>query len=270
MIPLVILDLDGTMIGRSGQVTAAVWAAVEAAREQGVKLALCTGRPNLGVAQRVVKRLGPNNPHVFQSGAHVAFADGETLKASSLRESTAIQLVRHAREHNLVLEVYTPHHLYVERKTQISETHGRMIGVQPLVRDLSEVVATEPVIRAQWVLTEEQEPAANALRLEGVTVSRATSPAQPDTLFISMTRAGVSKGSAVQDLAAYLKVPLASAMAVGDTAGDLPMLEQVGFPVVMGNAEPALKARFDRIVGDVEQDGVIEALELALTLRPPA
>ncbi len=270
MIPLVILDLDGTMIGRSGQVTPSVWAAVEAAREQGVKLAICTGRPNLGVAQRVVKRVGPNNPHVFQSGAHVAFADGETLQASSLRESTAIQLVRHAREHNLVLEVYTPSHLYVERKTQISETHGRMIGVQPLVRDLSDVVATEPVIRAQWVLTTEQEPAAMALRLEGVTVSRATSPAQPDTLFISMTRTGVSKGSAVQQLAAYLKVPLASAMAVGDTAGDVPMLEQVGFPVVMGNAEPALKARFDRVVGDVEEDGVIEALELALTLRPPA
>jgi hydroxymethylpyrimidine pyrophosphatase-like HAD family hydrolase len=50
MIPLVILDLDGTMIGQSGQVSQAVWAAVERAREDGIKLALCTGRPNLGVA----------------------------------------------------------------------------------------------------------------------------------------------------------------------------------------------------------------------------
>lgn len=268
MIPLVILDLDGTMVGSNGQVAPAVWAAVEGAREQGIKLALCTGRPGLGVAQRVARRMGQNNPHVFQSGAHIAFPDGETLKASSLKEASALQLVRHAREHGLVLEVYTPHHMYVERKTRLSEVHARMIGVQALVRDLSEVVASEPVIRAQWVLSPEQEPAAMALRPNGVTVSRATSPALTDTLFISLTRAGVSKGSAIQDLAAHMKVPLNHAMAVGDTAGDLPMLELVGFPVVMGNAEPSLKARFAQVVGDVEHAGVVEALELALTLRP--
>ena len=268
MISLVVLDLDGTLVGASGQVAADVWTAIEEAREQGVKLALCTGRPGLGVAQRVARRMGPNNPHVFQSGAHVAFPDGETLKASSLKEVAAQQVVRHAREHGLVLEVYTPHHMYVERKTQLSEVHARMIGVQALVRDLSEVVATEPVIRAQWVLSPEQEPTAMALRLDGVTVSRATSPALRDTLFISLTRAGVSKGSAVRDLANHLRVPLQHAMAVGDTVGDLPMLELVGFPVVMGNGEPALKARFPRVVSDVEHGGVIEALELALTLRP--
>ena len=268
MIPLVILDLDGTMIGSDGQVAAEVWAAVDRAREHGVKLVACTGRPAMGMAQRVALRLGRHNPHVFQSGAHIAYPDGETLKASSLKEAVGQQLVRHARELGLVLEVYTPHHLYVERKTQMSETHARMIGVQALVRDLSEVVANEPVIRAQWVLTPDQEEAAMALKPDGVTISRATSPAQKDTLFVSLTRAGVSKGTAVQDLAAHLKVPLAHAMAVGDTAGDLPMLSLVGFPVVMGNAESELRARFPRVVGDVDAGGVIEALELALTLKP--
>jgi hydroxymethylpyrimidine pyrophosphatase-like HAD family hydrolase len=185
-----------------------------------------------------------------------------------LKEAAALQLVRHARELGLVLEVYTPNHLYVERKTQMSEIHARMIGVQALVRDLSDVVANEPVIRAQWVLTPDQEPAAMTLKPEGVTISRATSPAQKDTLFISMTRAGVSKGSAIQDVAAHLKVPLSHAMAVGDTSGDLPMLTLVGYPVVMGNAEPELKARFSQVVGDVDAGGVIEALEMALTLRP--
>jgi Cof subfamily protein (haloacid dehalogenase superfamily) len=268
MLPLVILDLDGTMIGSDGQVAPEVWAAVDRVREQGVKLVACTGRPGMGVAQRVAQRLGGHTPHVFQSGAHIAFADGETLKASSLKEAAAQQLVRHAREIGLVLEVYTPHHLYVERKTQMSETHARMIGVPALVRDLSEVVANEPVVRAQWVLTPDQEEAALALRPEGVTFSRATSPALKETLFISMTRSGVSKGSAVQDVAAHLKIPLAHTMAVGDTEGDLPMLTLAGFPVVMGNAEPELKARFPRAVGDVDHGGVIEALELALTLKP--
>ncbi len=268
MIPLVILDLDGTMIGSSAQVSPRVWAAVDAARERGIKLAACTGRPGLGVALRTAKRLGPTNPHVFQSGAHIAYPDGDTLKVSSLKEAVAQKVVQHARSLGLVLEVYTPQNLFVERKTPMSEAHAKLIGVAAIVRDLTEVVATEPVVRAQWVLTREQEASAMDLPVEGVTVSRATSPGLPDTLFVSLTRSGVSKGSAVKDLAAYMKVPLEHVMAVGDTAGDLPMLNLVGFPVVMGNAEDDLKARFDRVVGDVDDGGVIEALELARTLKP--
>ena len=264
MIPLVILDLDGTVIGSSGQVQPAVWHAVERAREAGVKLALCTGRPGLGIALRIAKRIGPTNAHVFQSGAHIAFTDGETLKASSLKEASTKRLVQHARSLGLVLEVYTPNHLYVERKTPMSEAHAKILGVSALVRDLVEVAEAEPVIRAQWVLTPAQEPAAMALTIDGVQVSRATSPALPDTLFVSVTRAGVSKGTAVEDLVRHMNLRVEQVMAVGDSASDLPMLSLVGHPLVMANAESPLKDRFPSLAGDVEDGGVVEALERAI------
>jgi Cof subfamily protein (haloacid dehalogenase superfamily) len=267
VIPLVLLDLDGTMIGSNGQVAPAVFAVVDRLREHGVRLAVCTGRPALGIAQRIAARIGPTNPHIFQSGAQIVYPNGETLHVSALKEEGALALVRHARERNLVLELYTPQHVYVERKTPLAEAHARMIGVNVLVRDLGDVVANEPVLRAQWVVAEADEGAAMAAGSPGMQVSRATSPAQPGTLFISLTRAGVSKGSAVEQLAQHLKIPLAHAMGVGDSAGDLPMLERVGFPVVMGNAEASLKARFPRVVGDVDALGVIDALMLSLELK---
>jgi Cof subfamily protein (haloacid dehalogenase superfamily) len=264
VIPLVILDLDGTVIGSSGQVLPAVWEAAERARDAGVRLAVCTGRPGLGIALRVAKRLGPTNPHVFQSGAHIGYPDGDTLKVSALKEAVVKRLVQHARSVGLVLEVYTPNHLYVERKTPMSEAHAKMIGVAALVRDLGEVAESEPVVRAQWVLTPSQEAAAMALALDEVHVSRATSPALPATLFVSITRAGVSKGSAVRDLVEHMRLRVDQVMAVGDSAGDLPMLTLVGHPVVMANAEEALLARFPRRVGHVDEAGVVEALELAI------
>jgi hydroxymethylpyrimidine pyrophosphatase-like HAD family hydrolase len=116
------------------------------------------------------------------------------------------------------------------------------------------------------VLTPEQESAAMSLRVEDVHVSRATSPAQPDTLFVSVTRKGTSKGSAVEALCQHLRVPLERVMAVGDSAGDLPMLELVGHPIVVGNAESDLLARFPS-VGSVEDGGVVEALEMAQRSR---
>jgi hydroxymethylpyrimidine pyrophosphatase-like HAD family hydrolase len=159
--------------------------------------------------------------------------------------------------------------MYVERKTRKSEDHARVIGVQALVRDLGEVVANEPVIHAQWVVDADQEELALAPKVDGVTISRATSPTLPGTLFISLTRNGVSKGSAIAELAERMNIPLDRAMAVGDTSGDLPMLELVGFPVLMGNAEAHLKARFATVVDDVESHGVVQALEMALTLKAP-
>lgn len=267
MIPLVLLDLDGTLIGSSGSVKECIWEAAERARAAGVKLAVCTGRPCGGVAQRVAARLGPNNAHIFQNGALLAYPNGEALKTYALREAPTKRLINHARERSLVLEIYTPNALYVERKTPLSEAHAKMLGVTAIVRDLTDVAENEPVVRAQWVLKPEQLEGAIRVKPEGVWYSRAVSPALPDTLFISITQKDVSKGAAAKHLAESLRVKLEHTMGVGDSEGDLPMLEVVGHPVVLAGAPEEMRARFET-VGEVDACGAAQALERALTLKP--
>ena len=216
---------------------------------------------------KVAQRVGPNNPHIFQSGAHLAYSDGETLQVSALKERVTRALIEHARDIGAVLELYTPSNLFVERRTSISEAHAKMIGVSAIVRDLSDVAANEPVVRAQWVIDDAKLPDALALDLPGVQTSHATSPALPAAHFVSVTREGVDKGSAVRELAETLKIDLANMMAVGDSQGDRSMLEAVGHPVVMANADPDLVARFDLRAGDVEECGVVAALETALEIK---
>ncbi len=267
MIPLVILDLDGTVIGAEGQALPCVWTAAERYTTAGGKIAVCTGRPGLGVALRVAQRLGPNMPHIFQSGAHILHPNGQTAKASALKEAAARALLAFARKRGFVLEIYTPSSLYVERKTSMSEAHARMIGVTALVRDLEDVITNEPVVRAQWVVTREEVPEVVAFKVPGVQVSAATSPALPEAAFVSVTGEGVSKASATRDLAELLKIPLSRIMAVGDSVGDVPMLDVVGYPMVMANASADLLERYDQVAGDVEDCGVVVALERAMTLK---
>lgn len=266
MIPLVIVDLDGTMIGSSGTVQECVWQAVEKAKAAGVKAAVCTGRPCGGGSQKVAQRLGPNNPHIFHSGAVVSYPDGRPLSVQALPGAVAEQVIAFSREHNLVLELYTPAEMFVERKTPLSEAHAKMIAMNAVVRDLKSVSASEPIVRAQWVVTSAQLGITEALKLNNIQISRASSPVLKDTYFISITQAGVSKGSAVEYLAKHLKMSLANIMAVGDSRGDLPMLERVGHPVVMANSEAELLARYPTKVGDVENCGAAAAFELALRL----
>ena len=265
MIPLVVLDLDGTVIGSRGHVEDCVWQAVDKAKAAGMKFAVCTGRPCAGVAQKVAARLALSGPHIFQNGAQIAYPSGEALKVFALKELVARSLVEQARALSLTLELYSPTTLFVERKTALGEAHAKMIGVSPIVRDLLEVAASEPVVRAQWVLRAADAPKVLAQAPTGVQVSSATAPALPDTLFVSVTQAEVSKGAAVRLLAEHLKLNLADVVAVGDSVGDIPLLDAVGFPVVMGNGDPLLKERYATVAGDVDRCGVVPVIERALT-----
>ena len=267
MIPLALLDLDGTLIGEDGQVEACVWEAAERARDAGVRLAVCTGRPGFGVAARVARRLDPDTPHIFQSGAQITYIDGDTIRVSALKEGATATLVRNARELGVVLELYTPNALYVERRTEISEAHAKMIGVTAIVRDLAEVASSEPVVRAQWVVQPDRLDDALAAEVDGVESSVATSPALPDTFFVSLTRAGVDKGSAARLLCERLEVDPAQAMAVGDSPGDVSVLDAVGFPRVMGSGDPEVIARYGDPLPGVEACGAGEALDQAMRLR---
>ncbi len=263
MLPIVFLDLDGTLVGSSGQVKEPVWQALEKAKEAGIKLVICTGRPCAGIAKQIAMRLDENSPHIFQNGSLTCFPNGKVVKALALQESVSKKIIDYSREHNLTLEVYTPNEVFVERKTHLSEAHAKMIGVVPIVRDLTEVAETEPVVRAQWVVPFEEADKVLDLKPEGLQVGKATSPALPNTYFISLTRAGVSKGSAVAALAKLFGIELIEAMAVGDSLGDKSMLEVVGHPIVMGGAVPELKNLYTS-VSDVEENGVVEALGRAL------
>ena len=61
-------------------------------------------------------------------------------------------------------------------------------------------------------------------------------------------------------------VPVERAVMVGDGANDAAALRAVGFPVAMGNAEPEALAAATRVVGHVDEGGLIEAFDLALAL----
>ena len=91
----------------------------------------------------------------------------------------------------------------------------------------------------------------------------------PDLSFVRSSRTllevvlkGVSKASAVKILAEEYKVPLKDCIDFGDNYNDEEMLEEVGHPVLMGNAPAELKEKIglDHVTLDNNHDGIAEAL----------
>src|SRR5215469_9959028 len=95
-----------------------------------------------------------------------------------------------------------------------------------------------------------------------------------DLSILDLMPPGVSKGWALERLAARLGVDRKETMAIGDNWNDLDMLEWAGQAVIMGNAAQDLRARAKtngwKQAPPNDEDGVAVTLETALARRASA
>ncbi len=262
---MVCIDIDGTLVGSDGMVHESVWPAVERAKAAGIQLVVCTGRPAFGLARDYATRLHATGWHSFQNGASVVrLADGAT-RSQCLDAHITRSLIARARASGDVLELYTDATYVFESTSARAEQHALLLGVPFAPRAFESVPGD--VVRAQWVLSHEGAAAMLADAMLGVEIAPSTSPVMPDTTFVGITRAGVTKGTAVRTIAAEYGVPLHRVMFIGDGGNDVPALNIVGCAVAMRNAEPGAIAAAQIVVGDVDRGGVAEALDLAIRSR---
>ena len=263
MIRLICVDVDGTMVGSTGVVSPAVWPAARMAREQGIRLVLCSGRPAFGRSREYAEQLDRAGWHVFQNGASVVnLANGET-RSHAFSDGTVDWLIETAHRTGRVLELYSDTDYAVECDTPRARAHAQLLGVPFTARDLRSLAG--PIVRAQWLANHAESDVILSEPSQGLSMSASRSPVMPDTSFVNVTLAGVDKGSAVSAVAVIYAIPLAQIMMVGDGSNDLSVLRVVGVPVAMGNAEPEVKAAARHVVADVDSGGLVEALTMALT-----
>ena len=264
MVKLVCIDVDGTLVGVSGAVRPAVWAAVERARAAGLRLAVCSGRPAFGTTRGIAARVAPDGWHVFQNGASVMHLGTGESRSHGLPDDAPERLVAQARRTGRVLEVYTDADYAVQGADERSRRHALLLGAAPADRD---PLAVPAPVRAQWLVPHAEVRPLLAEPHPGLSLAPSTSPMMPDTTFVNVTAEGVDKAAAVRRVAEVYGVPMTAVMMVGDGENDVTALRAVGVPVAMANAEPAALAAARHVVADVEQDGLVQALDMALALR---
>ena len=201
---------------------------------------------------------------MFQNGASVVHLPGGNTRSRPLAPAVVRALVRRSRATGRPLELYGDADHAVEMDVPRTREHAKLLGIPFVARDL--LAFDVPVVRAQWLLSHAEVDDVFAEPHDGLTLSHSLSPVMPDTSFLNVTPAGVDKGEAVRAVAREYGVPLERVMMVGDGANDVPVMRIVGAPVAMGNAEPAAVEAARHHVGDVDEGGLVEALELAVRL----
>lgn len=262
MIGLIGIDVDGTLVGKSGEVAPRVWEAVELARTKGIRLALCSGRPAFGRAVEYARRLDAQGWHAFQNGASIVNLPTGQSRSIPLPVEAVATFIARARASGPVLELYSDRDWVEESSAPWAVEHAELLGVKFEPRTFESLDG--PVVRAQWLLTSEQATHFMSRSHPGLEVSQSTSPLMPGTQFVGFTREGVSKASAMRTIAREYGIAMEDVMYIGDSGNDISALRVAGHPIAMANSDPAVIKVAERVVAHVDEGGVADALRIAI------
>lgn len=265
-IQLLVVDIDGTIVGESNTLSTAVKQAIIAAQSRKIKVAIATGRMYCS-ALRFHQEIGSSLPLVAYQGAWIQDpATDSILHHLSVSREMACQLLNYFEQPELrsLLSVhfYINDQLYVRELTRETEIYAKRSGITPIaVGDLRQTLSNEPTkVLALCDDTDIIDTVLGSLRQQYtpaelyLTKSVAT--------FFEATHPLVNKGVAVRYLAEeMLGLEPTNVMTIGDNFNDVEMLEYAGIGVAMGNAPEAVKAIAQWVAPSVELDGAAVAIE---------
>ena len=262
---LLVVDIDGTLLGKDGSISAEDRDAVARVRRSGIPVSLSTGR----VAQaclKILDLLELDGYHIFADGALVYNPEtGREVYAEPISREMVRQIVDYAHREGITFDLYSVSHFFIERETWATDIRQKFFGLTPTIIDFTDLWRNEQIIKGTLVVRSPEEKAkANDFYRhfkDRLDLSWTETPAFPDVDFINVLSPGVSKGKALEALTGFLKIPLDAVMAIGDGANDAPALSRAGLAVAMGNAPDELRAVASHVTLDVEHNGVAAAIK---------
>lgn len=261
---LLILDVDGTLVGRGSYPTPRVAEAIARAKAKGVVVALGTGRAS-EACYHLIKRLDLNGLHIFFDGAAVVdWPSNDIVFLHALPPHASQCLVTLAREYDLFLEIYAHDFYFIEKNGPLAQQQQEKLQIHPLITNLMSLTERIKIVKGQLLATNEAEKCQVELitaEMEKHCQMSWSFDASNGIYFINAVARSVSKGEALRDVADYLNIDLSQVMAIGDSFNDIPTFEAAGFSVAMGNAPAGVKRMVDWVAPPVENDGVAVAIE---------
>ncbi|WP_328587600.1 HAD family hydrolase [Serinibacter arcticus] len=259
---LVALDIDGTLLGHDGTLSAGVRDAVAALRDSGTHVVLSTGRGTPAVLP-VAAQLGLTHGWAVCSNGAVTLRldpelDGgyEFVEVVTFDPGPAVRMLLAEDPDVLVAVEDLGRGFKVSAPFPVGEL-GDPVEVVTLDELLAAPVA-RVTLRAPGRPSEDFIALVERAGMHGVTYAVGW------TAWLDITPDGVSKASALERVRGWAGVELARTVAAGDGMNDREMLQWAGVGVAMGNADPGTVALADAVTTTVHDDGVVAVLRAVL------
>lgn len=267
---ILFVDVDGTLVDYQNRLPASAVRAVRAARANGHRVYISTGRSRAEVYPPLWEigldgMIGGNGSYVEDHGAVVLH---QTLSAAQCRR---IVDWLHSRGLEFYLEsnsgLFASEHFETAAQPavqQYSARKGRPNAGMMTARDgfpemiFGGALCRDDVNKVSYVLTSYQDYL-DACREFPNLQNGTWGGAGATALFGDFGVKGITKGNAIRHLLAYLGASRADTIAFGDAEVDIPMFECCAQSVCMGSGSAKAKAAAGYVTDDVERDGLYKA-----------
>ena len=285
---LIAIDMDGTLLPTGSQTISDRNArALRAAQEAGITVAIATGRrPAYTLPLLAGLGLRADTPLIASNGAVLSTLGGGVIERCHMPSRVARGLCGVLRPFGAVVFTFDRPGRGELVLEDIDHAHGRIAMWVETNRNAIEVVkplelalvdGDDPIQGMAAGTIFEMKEAERALKASEWAAEceavRTEYPAR-DISILDLLPPGVSKGWALERLAARLDVDRKETMAIGDNWNDADMLEWAGQGIVMANAAQELrtvaKMRGWKQAPSNDEDGVAVVLERVLAKMAPA
>jgi hypothetical protein len=257
-IKLIGIDLDGTLVTGSHTVSEANVAAIRAARERGITVAIATGRPHVS-AEQFALRLGLTDVPIISFNGALIRLPGQTepMFSAPVPADLARGIVQHCVDARRHLHYYLGDAMYVPQVSLFARLYLARTGIPPIpVGDLRRFDGQEPIKllacaapeQVPDILREDQERWGSRL-----IVTRS----MPE--YVEYLSPAAGKGKALCWLAGHLGLGIEQTMGMGDMLNDLELVEMAGIGIAMAQAQDEVKA-VATYVTESGPEGVAEAI----------
>lgn len=250
---LVAFDIDGTLVDREGVLPDELVGAVERIKRTGTPIVLATGRSWID-ARPVHEALRlPAGPNIVSNGAVICdYPPFRLRKQVTFDPTPVIQKVSTIAPH-LHIAVEDPAGGYrLNQMFPDGELHGpvQLVDVDQLCA--SQVVRV--IIRDPNGSSEDFKGLAKNLGMHEVSYFIGWSA------WLDIAPVGVTKATALKQVAAWLGVKRKRVLALGDGRNDIEMLKWAGRGVALGDAPPEVQEAADHVTGLFDEAGTISEI----------
>jgi Cof subfamily protein (haloacid dehalogenase superfamily) len=250
---LVALDVDGTLLNSRLEISPENRAAVQAARQAGLRPILVSGRPTLTLRKWLELLDLQTSPYISSGGACVCDpARAIPIAEYLLPPEAAETLVRVGRAAGLSITKANDRRIVYEGS---SERLQQLYAIERI-----EIMRVPDILQVAFAPTkvtligEPEQLAPVEAHLRSLALPIYLTYSLP--FYLEATRAGVNKGTALKTLAEYLAIPMERIVAIGDQQNDISMLKVAGLGVAVANAPPAVRAAADLVAPSNDENGV--------------
>ena len=264
MIKLIAIDLDGTLLTDDKQITNRNKEILTKAKQQGVKVVLCTGRPLVAIEtylDRLELRDEGDYSITFNGGVIQKNNTGEELLSYSLSLKEVQEVAEIMTELDLPLDVITSDTCFnlttsTSRKS-VYHTMNSILNFETIdVADLNDSIPFKKmVVAADADYLDEKLEGLDSNWYERFNIMKSR------TNLLEVIHRDVSKANGIDLLAKELGIKQSEVMAIGDEENDVSMIDYAGMGVVMANGNDNLKKRAQYVTKSNEEDGVAYAVE---------